>query len=373
MLSRPRHQVLLVAAFSLALPRVAAAVLPHPASWKAVSSDGRYVLVMVSPLPVKQDAGHSAFDQSEILQIRSKYTQSGLYRNDGSTEPLWTIEYRGSMDSVHIAPDGKHVILGDKDWLPSWGHVVSFYANGKRLAWYRDQELIYCFLTKGVCNNLLGRDFSACEEAHFDAQALTYTMKTNQGEVFTFDVTTGRLIRHSSPWLFYVGVPLILIPILVVAIWYRQPFLAAFRRCSQSADPQALEETGGGERHVARRWRLQFTLREALVAVALVCLFFGLNEFRPPLVIPYLLVVAAGGLARLWSGTGRSWLIGAIAGAYLGCAGFVLGGILFEAFHEADLLRPWVFLVPPLVGFLAGGLLVGIVERRYASRHRSGG
>jgi hypothetical protein len=48
----------------LAAGRVAMAGLPHPASWKQVSNNGQYVLVMVSPLSVDQDAGQLERDFS---------------------------------------------------------------------------------------------------------------------------------------------------------------------------------------------------------------------------------------------------------------------------------------------------------------------
>jgi hypothetical protein len=55
----------------LSAGRIAVAYLPHPASWKQVSRDGQYVLVMVSPLPLDQDAGNAVGDGTEIRQIRA--------------------------------------------------------------------------------------------------------------------------------------------------------------------------------------------------------------------------------------------------------------------------------------------------------------
>lgn len=107
--------------------RTGMAYLAHPASWRQVSDDGQYVLVMVSPLPVDEDAGHDLFDGNEIRRIRARHSQSGLYHNDDSTTPLWTIEYFSRPNEIHIAPDGEHLIVGADDWF-----VACFYAKGSR-------------------------------------------------------------------------------------------------------------------------------------------------------------------------------------------------------------------------------------------------
>src|SRR5262245_39214067 len=134
-LARP-VPMLLSALVALILPTDSMAGLAHPASWKKVSDDGRYVLVMVSPLPVDEDAGHQAFDAKEIRFIRATYSQSGVYHNDGTAVPLWTLPYHDGTHEVFIGPNGKHLVIADNDWNGSYGHVVSFYSNGIELASY---------------------------------------------------------------------------------------------------------------------------------------------------------------------------------------------------------------------------------------------
>jgi hypothetical protein len=193
----------------------AMAYLPHPASWKQESEDRRYVLVMVSPLPVEGDAGHPSFDGNEIRKIRAKYTQSGLYRNDGSTSPLWTIEYFSRAPKVYIAPDEKHIIIAAYSDTFAGG----FYANGNRLARYGVDDLVSLVLLKSV---LTGRR-TACTDSDFDAQTMTYTVTTNQGEQFLFDVNTGRMVGTRSRWpacfgLAFVGIVAAVTTFVVLAL-----------------------------------------------------------------------------------------------------------------------------------------------------------
>jgi hypothetical protein len=190
----------LVILVCLSSGRVAIAGLAHPASWTQVSDDGRYLLVMVSPLSIDQDAGSGPLEDKQVRPIRAKYLQSGLYRNDGSTTPLWTIDYF-SRHEVHIAPDGEHLVVAADDQF-----VGNFYAKGKRLAGYGYSlsELVSFVRFK----SMMSLRFPSCVWSNYDANNLTYTVRTNQGEEFVFDVTTGRLVGRRSPWALYFGLSL---------------------------------------------------------------------------------------------------------------------------------------------------------------------
>jgi hypothetical protein len=182
------------------MPAATLAALAHPSSWKQVSDDGRYVLVMVSPLPVDEDA-RDPFDH-EIRSIRATYAQSGLYHNDGTNTPLWTIRYWIWTQEVFIAPDGERLVIASDDWFHSYDHVVSFFSNGRELASYSTTDLLSFARLKSLIN---GEPID-CGGMTFDADALTFTTRTQQGEAFTFDVTTGRLIRHWSPFPVFIAI-----------------------------------------------------------------------------------------------------------------------------------------------------------------------
>jgi hypothetical protein len=89
-----------------------------PRSHKVVSTDGKFVFVVLSPWPAEKEL--QGFDEkSELKKLRDTYQQSGLYKNDGSKEPLWAVDwYRrpvaivsdGSVDGVRVIRyGGPHV------------------------------------------------------------------------------------------------------------------------------------------------------------------------------------------------------------------------------------------------------------------------
>ena len=69
-----------------------------PESYKKTSADGTYVFVMLAP-----DA-----DRDSGKELRETYKQSGLYKNDGSAKPLWTVDWYSR--TAFVANDGVHVV-----------------------------------------------------------------------------------------------------------------------------------------------------------------------------------------------------------------------------------------------------------------------
>src|SRR5262249_16407340 len=82
--------------------------LPKMTRTKVVAN-GKYLFVMVSPHPVEQEARWVGPNgEKKVRELRKNYPESGLYLNDGSREPLWTIDwYRHHID---LASDGVHLV-----------------------------------------------------------------------------------------------------------------------------------------------------------------------------------------------------------------------------------------------------------------------
>src|SRR5579863_9000098 len=78
---------------AIATPALGDSMMPK-FTYKKVSPNGEFVFVMISPLPLDSDAGSFMEKVAlEIRHIRQVYSQSGLYRNDGSTTPLWIVDW----------------------------------------------------------------------------------------------------------------------------------------------------------------------------------------------------------------------------------------------------------------------------------------
>jgi hypothetical protein len=172
--------------------------LAPPRSYKDVTPGGKYVFVMISPRTVEADAGSwNEETAADIREIRRTYTRSGMYRNDGSTEPLWTVDWYAY--GVELTADGAHLIrpgpwagLRD-DKTPDLGYTaVNFYARGELIRAYRIGELV----------DDPSRLF--CSVSHFSwrkdgwvSGEFEYTITTLDGNRFVFDVRTGEIVSES--------------------------------------------------------------------------------------------------------------------------------------------------------------------------------
>ena len=149
---------------------------------------------MLAPVSVEEDVRRwNEETAADIQEIRRVYSQSGLYRNDGSTVPLWTVDWY--TYGVEIASDGVHLIRHGPWASSTEQEAVSFFANGKLLKTYQIRELV---------DNpaLLQHTFSHffwLEDGRFDDDRLEYTLRTKDGNQFVFDVRTGEIVSKSRP------------------------------------------------------------------------------------------------------------------------------------------------------------------------------
>lgn len=217
-MNKSRIFVLLIVWLSfVGTPTIANAALPSLESWTHVSSDGQFILVMVSPQSFAEEVEFSD-DNVEVKRIRGTYEQSGLYRNDGSTSPIWTIPFMDVTHEVFLGPQGKYLMLahdGGSDWSGHLGHYVTFYSDGEELASYSDVELFS--LVEWILPKVAR---SESDNLVFDPQEMTFTVFGGQGVRIVFDVTSGQVIRHVSPVLMYVVVVILLFAGLVVIGWF---------------------------------------------------------------------------------------------------------------------------------------------------------
>lgn len=339
----------------------AAACLPDDNSRTQASPGGEYLLVMVSPLPVADDKGNRPLDPAGGgVCLRDRYRTSGLYRNDGSSRPLWPIPFTDGNLPAHVAPDGTCVVF-DADPCDLGSHAVTVYANGRHVATYLKRKLIACYDSKRLLGMLC--DWSSVEpiRGELDHAQRTYTITTEQGEVFVLDVTDGRVVRHASPWTRYVVSFTLLVPAAVVLVWYRRWIRSWIWRAGSSPSQ------GETNRPLKLTWK-RFSLRGLLVGITLLCVVLA---FRKHAVLGAFLgvpAVIAGVMTLFFRLSFRSFFVGGI----LGCYGCIL------AFMLADLIggsltpygvAPAYFVLSALVGgLLLGAVVAGIAERSHARR-----
>ena len=179
-----------------------------------------FIFVMISP---DAEPNVAAWGNSE-------YTVNGLYRNDGSTEPLWTVDWFAL--GVVVASDGSHLIrLGP--WasgyfpsaftdagLPSIGgwydqEAFTFFSDGIEIRSYRIDELVR---DPESLPAIVPYFFSILAGSQLDDGSGTWSIVTLRGEYYKFDVSTGEILSSFllRLWILGVGAPLILVPLIVV-------------------------------------------------------------------------------------------------------------------------------------------------------------
>lgn len=107
-----------------------------PRDYTKTTENGEYIFVMLRP----EDQ-----QEKEYSDLRKKYKVSGLYRNDGSDEPLWTVDWYAF--GVLPNSDGRHLIRWGP-WASSTEQLaLSFYEDGDEIKRYSIWELV-CDETK---------------------------------------------------------------------------------------------------------------------------------------------------------------------------------------------------------------------------------
>ena len=167
-----------------------------PEDLKAVSPGGKYILVMLDPERLHWTTGDKT--------LRRYYPQSGLYKNDKSKEPLWTIDWHSS--EVYLSSDGKHVArigpwprLWDIEDLKEGGPAlkqpaIAFYSEGKLLKGYSIGDLIKdpFKLPQSVSH------FQWKKDIRFDDSKGRLKAVTFDGQELIFDMITGNIVNNSQ-------------------------------------------------------------------------------------------------------------------------------------------------------------------------------
>jgi hypothetical protein len=209
----------------------AAADSPKPrSSYRQETADGRFVFVMLSPFSDEQDAEPWIESvAAEIREIRRTYKVSGLYRNDGSTEPIWTVDWYAH--TVDVAADGVHLVRHGP-WASSWmDEALTFFANGKELRSYRVKDLVdFPILMPHSVSHFEWEAF-----ARQDDPKLEYEIRTLHGERYVFDMATGEMISSFRLPRWIVG-----IIVLVVAVFLERRWMRLWRERRAKRGPQPI-------------------------------------------------------------------------------------------------------------------------------------
>ena len=160
--------------------------MDRPHSYVKESPDGKYLFVMLAPSDNALDWG---------AEFQTIFPASGMYLNDVSRTPLWTVDWYAS--SVVVFSDGVHVIR--YGWWPEnlSNEAITFFANGKMLRSYQISDLVdtSLFLDRTVSHFRWER----ADDTEFDETDHTFSVATISDEKYTFDYTTGEIVSARRP------------------------------------------------------------------------------------------------------------------------------------------------------------------------------
>jgi hypothetical protein len=203
--------LIVIVFFALTLTSAEATTLLPPRCSETASADGKFVFVMFPNITLERERktlNDSA--RSAAHAIRHPWPQSGMYRNDGSIVPLWTVDWFSYK--VDVLSDGEHVVRYTAYGLTREGEsALAFYRNGELLRSYERTDL-----------SLIGRK-GWLDESHLDETTSTLAVETTTYEWYTFDVRTGEMTSRFRP-LIYAIRGLIAIGLLLPAwfLWRRR-------------------------------------------------------------------------------------------------------------------------------------------------------
>ena len=149
-----------------------------PRDFKKVTENKEYVFVMLAP------DGWAKRDPD----IRKVYKQSGLYKNDGSSTPLWTVDWY--TFEVFPSSDGEHLIrMGP--WASSTHQLaLSFHKNGKEIKNYRIKDLVH---DESKLSRTVSHFFWRSELKYDDKHTVLF-LKTRDDQVYRFSAKTGEIL-----------------------------------------------------------------------------------------------------------------------------------------------------------------------------------
>lgn len=165
------------------------------------SPNGKYLLVLLTPEEERESRWEKTLAEQDRLE--AKYPRSGLYRNDGTTELLWPMEYLSRAKKIYVCNDGIHLVVTFLNWdsgISDRGSALGFYKNGVLQKSYHEQDLLACYYTRHIASNVSGTSRAEGMDAVLDEAAGTFDFRTNWGDAFQFDIQSGKLLSARGPW-----------------------------------------------------------------------------------------------------------------------------------------------------------------------------
>ena len=171
----------------LATAAVLAISISPPKPYVLESEDGRLLFVSISP-----DYSDQAEESEEEQRVRHLYKKSGVYKNDGSREMLWSLDgYIYDSTAVIYFNHESLVVAGD----PHDNDVaLVFYKNGKEIKSYKVAELTDDSRYLSRLNGSYDAAVYAMSESWLKStttRGRLLIIENREGDTLTFEIKTG--------------------------------------------------------------------------------------------------------------------------------------------------------------------------------------
>lgn len=144
-----------------------------PRDFSKVTKNKKYIFVMLSPW-----GNHSL-----------EYKQSGLYKNNGTQVPDWTVDWY----SYGVIPnsDGKHLIRFGPWASDVSQEALSFFKDGKLIKYYKIKDLIK---NESKLEHSVSHFTWQEESRYFEKEGVIY-LKTLDENKYIFSIYSGETLR----------------------------------------------------------------------------------------------------------------------------------------------------------------------------------
>lgn len=148
---------------------------------------------MIAPIEKERDGmSQSEADRKETQRVRNTYPSSGMYLNDDSTQPLWTVDWHSVQ--VFVSSDGEHVIRMGGYQTEFSGEALTFFKRNEILGSYKIGDLID-FRPIPVTPGSIDWE----ESLSLDDANQTFSVFTPNKERYVFSFTNGEMLSSIRP------------------------------------------------------------------------------------------------------------------------------------------------------------------------------
>jgi hypothetical protein len=165
-----------------------------PRSYATPSPDNKFLFVMIASIEIELDGiSYGEEGKLEAKRIRKTYPSSGMYLNNGSTKPLWTVDWHSN--SVIVSTDGKHVVRRGP-WASKMSDEAFTIFEQNKVVWsFKISELVASeYLLPHSVSHFMWEETMTLD---VEKQALSVT--TLSKERYVINYLNGEIIASERP------------------------------------------------------------------------------------------------------------------------------------------------------------------------------